>query len=91
MGGQHRAGIGADAQKPGVSQADLAGKTDQQVQPQHNHRVDRHTDGQIHIKTVGQHKGQHQQNGRNQVQADKRVLAMLKPARWICRQTARAA
>jgi hypothetical protein len=60
MGGQHGGSVGTDTEKAGMPQADLAGKTDQQVQAEHNHRIDRHADHQIHIKTVGQHERQHQ-------------------------------
>ena len=41
----------------GVAQADLAGKADQQVQTEDDHGVDRHADGEIHVKLLGSRKG----------------------------------
>jgi hypothetical protein len=72
--GQGGRGIGADADEAGVTQADLTGKTDQQVQAQHDDGVDGHANRQIHIKAVGQHQRQEQQDGGDQVQTAVRMF-----------------
>ncbi|MPM66226.1 hypothetical protein SDC9_113133 [bioreactor metagenome] len=74
MGRQHRRGVGADAEEAGVAQADLPGKTDQQVQPDDDDGVDADADRKIQVVAIGHDPGQGQQHGCEQAQADGRVL-----------------
>ena len=58
-------------EKTGMAQADLPGKANQQVQPEHVNGVDRHADDQIEVKAVGQQPGQDGQPGNQQRQTQR--------------------
>jgi hypothetical protein len=50
-----------------MAHADLAGKADQQIEPEHDHRVNPHADDQVEIEAVREQKRQHRDDGGDHV------------------------
>src|SRR5450631_4062105 len=62
MRGQDGRCVSPDAEETGMSETYLAGEADQQIEPQHDDRVDRHAIGDIEIVGVREQQRERQQN-----------------------------
>src|SRR5450830_838297 len=77
MGGQRRRGVGADAIKACVPQADLARVAHQEVQGDDDDGVEGDADRHVDIKGIGQQQGQRRQHQRQHQQAAMAVSEQL--------------